>query len=1444
MFKKISLIIFILLVQIIPFITQNYANAEEKKITVNNGKENDQFGCSIDISGDYAIVGARLDNEKGNHAGAAYILKKNDEKWQIHQKITSKDGKQNYQFGDKIAISGNYAIIGEQANNDLASNAGAAYIYKNVSGSWNLIKKINADDYNQSYYFGCSVDIDGDYAIVGAYHDKSNSGSAYIFKNNGDKWTQTKKITASTRESSSRFGYSVAISGDKVVIGAPYKDRINYGQSYQRANWGCLYSFQKNNNDETWTQKSEFYYGQWSWLLGSNVKISNNNLISSFNSQPQLSIFSIHATNATLSYKTSISSNDLQSMSIDNEYIIQSYRTDYTLPGSSIVTIYKQNNSSWNTKYANLLPDDNYEGDKFGYAVAISGNDILIGATEQFNDSYIRTGAVYCYNLNEIKNINNDLFISGYVFDIDNKPVFNASVKLDDIGTYRTDINGYYKVKMYFGWTGKIKVTTWNNYKFTPEESLYQDVRVSLTGQNFYRKRFIISGYIKDTKGKPINGALIEFSNNGRSAITDSSGFYSHEIQNDWNGIGSVSKKGYKFTPPYIEYNEAINQNYYDQNYIGNQYTISGRIVDQKNNPLENVKIFFNDRFYTVSDEFGTYSIDIKSLESGKLKPVLPGFEFIPPDYNYKNIDSNKIDVAFTANEKLFEISGTVKDEHNLPLSNCKLYIDNSNLVETTDENGKYKFLVDYNFTGNINIEKQEYVFFPNQIPYTNVSKDYPEENYKAVINKYIVIGKVRNVKNNNALNNVIIRVKNGIDTVTDNYGNYKIELAYNSSIEIIPELEGYEFFPPSYTINNIDDTKFNKDFSAGKKKVIISGNILDSNGKGVNNVTIYFKADGGSATTNQSGYYINEVDYGWKGHTELYSNQDLKGFKPQSLEYTMGVKENELNEDYTAIESTEPFFIVSKEITYVDHNEGVVSFDFFIYPESLKVLVNPDQSWMTIELKNNSIEVNFTKNESKLERKGKINILATDARYCPKELFVYQYGKPDEIIDSINPQWEKDFHPENYQYFETITAIVQDESQNVFENENDFLGAFDVYGVCRGVSKIKETSHGKRFFINIWGRDIGEKIVFKYYDSVKKKINTSIKNPIEFKSLNNIGGIIQPHVLTISDHDVMFDLNMGWNWISFNVKNEDMSINSVFSSINNKCERIITNGFFSLMHEDRSWYGTLDNIIPGKMYMLKLNNYADFEYSGQKIKKTMQLEKGWNWTGFNNEVVLPLNLALEPIQENGKRIIGQKGFAQYLKGYGWCGSLEYIEPNIGYILLLETSCELIFSDSKNRKNNKVSKNAELKNNTINKDHILYNDLNNDFYQYEYFETITAKLTNYFNSENDILLAYINNECRGFASPINTPNGNLFFLQIWSNTNNQETIYLKYYDDKQKEIYSINESFIFESNINVGDISNPKKLEIFSVKENCLDDGKTTLNDVIILLQILTGVIK
>lgn len=183
-----------------------------------------EFGWSIETNGDTAVVGALADDEFGTGSGAAYIFRKVGDNWEQVQRLVATDAAQEDHFGRSVAISGTKAIVGADGDDDAGSRSGAAYVFEDSGAGWQQVAKLTASDAAAVQFFGYSVAIHGDTAVVGAsgngeFHNLS--GAAYVFRRFDGNWEQVAKI-AVNNDNVRGFGHHVSYDGDTLVIGSPF----------------------------------------------------------------------------------------------------------------------------------------------------------------------------------------------------------------------------------------------------------------------------------------------------------------------------------------------------------------------------------------------------------------------------------------------------------------------------------------------------------------------------------------------------------------------------------------------------------------------------------------------------------------------------------------------------------------------------------------------------------------------------------------------------------------------------------------------------------------------------------------------------------------------------------------------------------------------------------------------------------------------------------------------------------------------------------------------------------------------------------------------------------------------------------------------------------------------------------------------------------------------
>ena len=193
----------------------------------------DRFGQSVAISGNYAIVGAYFEDDAGGtESGKAYIFNVTTGAL-VHtlDNPNARNTSAGDQFGNSVAISGNYAIVGAYSEDDAGGlNSGKAYIFNVTSGALvHTLNDPNAYSASNNDRFGISVSISGNYAIVGATGEDDSgglsSGKAYIFNVTTGALVHTlDNPNAYGTSAGDQFGESVAIDGNYAIVGARLED--------------------------------------------------------------------------------------------------------------------------------------------------------------------------------------------------------------------------------------------------------------------------------------------------------------------------------------------------------------------------------------------------------------------------------------------------------------------------------------------------------------------------------------------------------------------------------------------------------------------------------------------------------------------------------------------------------------------------------------------------------------------------------------------------------------------------------------------------------------------------------------------------------------------------------------------------------------------------------------------------------------------------------------------------------------------------------------------------------------------------------------------------------------------------------------------------------------------------------------------------------------------
>ncbi len=362
----------------------------DMKLTASDGRTDDQFGCSVAISGDYAIVGAYGYNQKH---GAAYIFKRDGTNWTEQAKLQPErwDSEVGDCFGISVSISGNYAIVGAPYR------GGAAFIFVREGTSWKQQQCLGA---SESRSFGFSTAISGDYAIVGV----PQRGYAYIFKYEGTRWIEQVNLTASDSTNRNYFGGSVAISGEYAIAAGD-----DYGSNRYA---GPVYIFERSGTNWTEQLRMTAPSGATADSFGDSVSISGYYIAvgapqedDDDNGTECGSAYILEHGGASWTQQVRLTApggdpwdHFGRSVSISGDYTIVGApddNDDNKGRDTGSAYMFKRDGTNW-TSVARLTALDGAYDDHFGSAVAIDGDYVIIAA-EGGDGNERNSGSAYIF---------------------------------------------------------------------------------------------------------------------------------------------------------------------------------------------------------------------------------------------------------------------------------------------------------------------------------------------------------------------------------------------------------------------------------------------------------------------------------------------------------------------------------------------------------------------------------------------------------------------------------------------------------------------------------------------------------------------------------------------------------------------------------------------------------------------------------------------------------------------------------------------------------------------------------------------------------------------------------------------------------------------------------------------------------------------------------------
>ncbi len=191
----------ILLGAVSPLAAQTNVDVVKLTASTPNVSVGHHFGWSVALDGDTALIGAYLDDDVGQaNSGSVYVFTRSGTGWIQEATLTANDSAANDNFGNSVAIFGDTALVGAYLDDDVGSDSGSVYVFTRSGTNWSQQDKLTAGDGMNGDKFGKSLAFDGHTALVGAFlddgTDQADSGSAYVFTRSGSSWIQQAKLTA------------------------------------------------------------------------------------------------------------------------------------------------------------------------------------------------------------------------------------------------------------------------------------------------------------------------------------------------------------------------------------------------------------------------------------------------------------------------------------------------------------------------------------------------------------------------------------------------------------------------------------------------------------------------------------------------------------------------------------------------------------------------------------------------------------------------------------------------------------------------------------------------------------------------------------------------------------------------------------------------------------------------------------------------------------------------------------------------------------------------------------------------------------------------------------------------------------------------------------------------------------------------------------------------
>ncbi|KAL7532393.1 hypothetical protein ACHAWF_004116, partial [Thalassiosira exigua] len=391
------------------FVRKGVLWTHQAKLVVPDGDEGDVFGGSVGVYGDTVVVGTNADDHNGVDSGSVHIFVQNGVEWYHQEKLLAPDGAANDFFGTNVGIYKNTVVASSSNDDDLGSNSGSAHVFVRTGAEWSHEAKLVAPDGVVQDIFGWSVAIHGDTIIVGArwddIGDQIGSGSTYLFVRKGETWIHQAKLLAPDRDAYDYFGASVGIHDDTAIVGA-------WADDDKGSRSGSAHVFVRIA--ETWFHQAKLVApdGDEGDTFGNSVGVYVDTIVVGADADDHNGVDSGSAhiyvrLGSTWSHQKKLlapdgSANDrFGDVGIyDNTVVVGAANDDDHGSNSGSARVYVQNGAEWSHQ-AKLVSPDAYAGDVFGNSVGVDRDTIVVGAWGDNVDGLLNVGSAHVYVRNE-----------------------------------------------------------------------------------------------------------------------------------------------------------------------------------------------------------------------------------------------------------------------------------------------------------------------------------------------------------------------------------------------------------------------------------------------------------------------------------------------------------------------------------------------------------------------------------------------------------------------------------------------------------------------------------------------------------------------------------------------------------------------------------------------------------------------------------------------------------------------------------------------------------------------------------------------------------------------------------------------------------------------------------------------------------------------------------